>query len=779
MAKKRNKKKKIVKSKKLATKIADISSEISEMKKLVALGSLRKATTIASAWVSKSDLTEVNINQIIETLLSRLFEMVSNNQASKAAEKLENIFKQRPEWLEKFPKNLLLKLDLEGGADFIIKNYKTDSQSTKIVDDYIQNKLNDIRPLSVHKKLSEDHLLKKQGRTLLAAWEEIETKTDSTEKFDLMLKTIGRKSPFVGWRLFVQALNCWYKDQDEKALRFLNKSASFECIKSIAQILRNLIAKEKMGTEAGLNVERKMRVDSSYHELCKLERLLKDPPSASTARKLVDFIKNPVYPEMPLLHLEMSAIAFDPYFDFDEMDDETIYWAFEDLIINKQINEIISRVCIIANSYNEKNWIERLEKNENEFSKIEKSLVLFWLAEYRMSLIRDAIEEKQTEIGINIPFSDELCAMADKEEVKQIIKYLEGSIVYHPTKDAYKMKYKFLKVSGSSFQSCLFLKSWINEFPDDDEPLFNLLNIYKKDKKYSKALKILEKSEKIVVGNSKFDSLKCSIIFNYASELLFKNKNKKVVKLIEDIPSKVSDYNKTISAVLRWFAEKNKGNFKIIQTFNQPLSVEVICKHLKREKPKFDIKDLLLLNKVAMEDYKTVINNFLLFKKLRKEEWNPLQHHLNSDLMEKVFRKEANSIETIKLCLELVAYINIKDKKLIWLLTGKGLNVGKSSLGFFLALRAVVIDKADMKRSIDCLSAARFIAGNEKDKLAFAHINAVENFLDIDCDDINETISKKVVDDIIEFEKQFDCPKGNRFKRNTKKVKKKSVIKKL
>jgi len=795
MAKKRNKKKEKKRNKKQEAGLSNVDSQINEIKKLLALGSVRKASAIGYMLLTRPALTDEHIELIIETQTLRLREMISNHQISKASSKLNNILKYHPEWQTLFSQELLLKLDLEGESDLIIRNYGIDVQSTKIVDDYIQNELRDIRPLSLHPKLSGEHLLKKQSGVLLAAWEEIESQMVVSENFEIMLKTIGRKSPFVGWRLFIQGLNCWYNSDDEKAKKFLIKAIEIESVKNISDILINIIKNKKQLSKAGQFIEQKLSRNEKYHQLCKLSRELKFEPTRKLAIKVIDFIKNPIYPNMPILHKELSAMIFEPL-SGPEPEDDWAYPLVDDdygLDINNEILPLNLKADILNDDCLLQDWEDYLEIEDGNLTNIDKSLIYLHVAEDSKKML-DKLDEPSDLSNILKRFSDDELpenSPQKRDLISKAISSLKKSIKFNETREAYRLWYDLELQKEKIYKTNIIspLTHWSIDFPNDIDPLLLQMKLEFDVKNFKKALKILDKAEKIEPRNIDVFAFRYKIILEYALDLIIKNKMKKAIGLLDSISTKIPAFFLIVAKILRYFAGRITPPERLvllneIKNLNQPLTVECICKHLKGKISESESDILLLLgfNEDSLKKFEVVIDNFLMFndKNIIETIWNPLPYVLNIGIIKKAFEVTEMTAEQIKTALEIVVDISRSKKKFIWLLTAKGLKAENSRLDYFLISRATVLaDTKNRNRTIECMLAAEFIAlkdNNASIMTEFKRI-AVKNLISPAL--LNQKLSQKTVDKIVEFEKQFDKPADAKCKRteNPKKKKEKPVFK--
>ena len=173
----------------------------------------------------------------------RLAEMHASAQHKAAQELLQMLSVQQPEVAAQISDRPALLVELAGGSGRLLARYGQDERLTEEIDIWIRRDCRDPRPLAHHPHLAETHPIKVAATAILNAWEEVE-KGPLAGAYARLPDVVGRRSPFIAWRLFIQALQAAYAGRDTEVPAYLDRIESDCAVRQLADILRRILACE-------------------------------------------------------------------------------------------------------------------------------------------------------------------------------------------------------------------------------------------------------------------------------------------------------------------------------------------------------------------------------------------------------------------------------------------------------------------------------------------------------------------------------------------------------
>lgn len=116
--------------------------------------------------------------------------------------------------------------------------YGQDAEIDAVIDQLILTTVKDFRPFIEKMGLPTDHPLKTQAQSILNAWEMIDAGND--DNVASTLNKVGRHSPFRAWRLLLQALSAYYRNDQLTLKKNLSRLPENSAIQSLADHLQQL-----------------------------------------------------------------------------------------------------------------------------------------------------------------------------------------------------------------------------------------------------------------------------------------------------------------------------------------------------------------------------------------------------------------------------------------------------------------------------------------------------------------------------------------------------------
>lgn len=236
----------------------------------------------------------------------RLSEMHAAAQHKDAAGLLQMLSEQQPEAAALLSRRPALLLELEGGAGPLLVRYGQDVALTEEIDAWVRTECRDPRPLARHPGLAETHPLKAGARALLKAWEEVDCGRVA-EAYARLPEAIGRRSPFIDWRLFVQALKAAAAGCDREACACLAHIAATSAVRPLAEILGRTLADEPPRTVRESALRARIVAPSLRGALEETDRHLAAGRLTEAQQRFDELLFQPIWSGQQQLLGELSA----------------------------------------------------------------------------------------------------------------------------------------------------------------------------------------------------------------------------------------------------------------------------------------------------------------------------------------------------------------------------------------------------------------------------------------------------------------------------------------
>ncbi len=222
------------KKKKKSQRKSDVNATPEALKELLAAKRARKALVVAKALLKQPELDGEYLKLIVEAHALRVRELDCSGQEKEAVEMAVQMLANHPEWKSLLPIDFILKFAPELFSE--IFNIANLSEENSIeLETFIRQDLSDLRLLSnaACGNYSEEAAL------ILEAWKLVE-EGESANGLELIGK-IGRRSPFINWRLFVQALAAYYANDDKSMEQNISRIDFESPVNKAVDLLRGFL----------------------------------------------------------------------------------------------------------------------------------------------------------------------------------------------------------------------------------------------------------------------------------------------------------------------------------------------------------------------------------------------------------------------------------------------------------------------------------------------------------------------------------------------------------
>jgi hypothetical protein len=735
----------------------------------------RKSVSIAKLMMTNPDFSidtcKVDIAKAYEI---RIREMLDDRNIEHANVAYNSVIKKYPVVQNHFSTHLLIYRDLVSSNTEILNKYGICADTTSKINDFIYSDLADLYLLAEHSTLPASNTLKQDATFIIKAWNEIENLPDNEKHYGIMLKTIRRHSPMIAWRLFLQALKAFYVKDDTSALECIKRIKPDSPVYSLSSCLNSMITNQECDIDGFSKLKRDVFGVSMRDRLEELENLIKKGRKGPALALMTALCESSYWKNRSGL-LRNVITSFISLCDDNDIDYSSV--------IHNLPGGFHSQ---LVDSYNDdmdepEDWKYLLRNRKNNFSELEKSLINQRIGEliFKPNSIFDSFDISFPFFGKKEPTKHEKLRAYEKAE-----EYFLKSTRHYPRSETYKKWFGCAKKVLSPAKSAKILEQWYSKFPEDEYPLFELVNSCRKRGVFRKAEKYNLTLIKLAPNHPKQIKLTNYLLIDDALNYLKRNEYSRSLLLLKKIMTTDDSFVLTMKVLLECLAEcklnfssKNLSYREKLLVVRQPAMIHYFYKELFQTKLKKDAKkpDLSFLNQ-QLNDPDITVKSFLDLLRINDSIWGNFQPaylklgidifkntNLPSNLLcecfERINEKFANSMELI-------------ISPWGWDLTANGICRSDSYLPKFLIYRALIVHHIILsywsnsyrvksanyleKRFHAIKNAATIIAKNSNDTMM---IHYIEFFLEkIQISNANSgsigNISKKQLDKIIECEKK-------------------------
>ena len=649
----------------------------------------RRAVTLAKRLQEREEFGPKHAAAVVAAHMQWLSELLTLGQIRRAETNFSSLVTVHPEWLPLFSHDFLLEMDLAGATDTILSRYGQEPQATVAIDLFLRARLRDIRPLADHHRLPAEHPLREQATLVLTAWEEIEDSAESGSRFRRMLQRVGRHSPLVHWRLFVQALEAAYRNNDDAARSALQRIPSDSAVAPMADILRDLIAGREPGCAAGRRIVLAMAGNDLHAQLATIDHLLECREWGTAQRSITELLeKKSRWTRYPGLRIEIGTQFAHRQIEADRP---------EDLRALSRLpghTEMLMRGWARFGASDESDWIGFLRDNGRRLSAIERALLCDHIAGL-------AFQDAGGPFPPDIPWFD-----GESDEIEYAESWWSKSVAACPLRETYA---KWHKAMQSRDARCAekVLEAWHRDFPTDETPLLGLIEACRSRGVFQKAMGHLKVLDQLARAQPAVETVRHYLIADNAVRHLRQRRLTKVRELAESIPAGAQSYLAVIREMLLaaadWdAADRREAYIERLRRLCQPMSIVLVHHHITERKAIANFPIPALVFPQAQES-DLLVANFHMLTQVRDPLWGLGDLLIMRDEIAPALKTTGVSSEMLRDCLDHLAEIdrdlqNVSVCKLAWPLTANCIRRRDALLPVFLAYRAAILISSAWRR---------------------------------------------------------------------------------
>lgn len=542
-----------------------------ELEESLSLSRGRKALGLAKLLLKQPDFSPDDLPRVVRAYEIRLSEMLDAGQAREAASFYQTVISSHPRWEDLVSRSLLARMDFETGSASVLPGYGKVGEIADGVGEYIKTSLKDLSLVRDHSGLPAGHPLKREAASVIDAWREVEGEAD-TGAFSRMRRTVGRRSPFIDWRMLVTAIKAYYERDDRLCLDCLGRISPGSPPGKIAAALAGVIGDTAADNPAAGQLRSLLAGPSLHSELLEVDRLLEAGnyrPARSNFRKLYF---SPLLAGKDGLRRELSA-----FFGYKlALHDQDIPAFFANTPDQHRIVGLLA--CRTGfDDYSVWGQVMAMEK----FSPPARALIYNRMAERIIGEIPEIGRMLAVRrMGNKVP-------EMTRDFLRDAADCWQDSVEIHPLPETYRQWYEHTSDTASAGEKEALLKRWARDFPEDREPLLKMVICCRERKAHTKALKLFAGLETRTGKDPEIDRLRRLLHIDKAVDLLKKDRLDEASSRLRDVGSPGDPFTAALVGVISWLLDLRRGGEDSIRAaaaamleLKQPLSVRHILERL-------------------------------------------------------------------------------------------------------------------------------------------------------------------------------------------------------
>ncbi len=503
-------------------------------------GRLRRAVALARQLGEVEGIGEQQIALIADAYRRHLRELVERGHHAKAAGVFARLEADRPEWVRHLPEALRIELELRGTSASLLAAYETESGTRGVVDRCLPAVLEDVRALARHPLLPESHELKRQAATIARAWQAVEAREPrAADLLREMKRAVGRRSPLVDWRLFVQAVADFYAGRAEETDQALRRVADGGAVAPMAAILRELNAGQLPQGRAASLVSTAMSGDPLRMRLSEIDALVAARKWKEAARALHRLPKERrELRDRPQLQRLLGACYV------GHAGKEVPSPALEGGQIPLGGREAVL-VFMSALGFDESDdWEHFLHTQGGGLAPIEKALVC------------DRIASRVVDESGRFPLRR---GGRDRQGFKEAESWWRRSVEAHPLRSTYQHWYAAARPVGA-LQAEKVMQRWHEALPEDEQPLSVLVHSCRARGVFQKAAGYFRKLDRLAMGRPDVETLRAFITADEAARHLRSGRHRRAEEALAAIAAEQESFAGLVRHVLACILEMRDGD---------------------------------------------------------------------------------------------------------------------------------------------------------------------------------------------------------------------------
>lgn len=622
---------------------------------------------------------------------SRLSEMHAAGQHKDAAGLLQMLSEQQPEVAALLSRRPALLLELEGGAGSLLARYGQDAALTDEIDAWIRTECRDPRPLARHPGLGETHPLKASALAVLKAWEEVDCGRVA-EAYARLPDAIGRRSPFIAWRLFVQALKAAAAGSDNEACACLARIAEDSAVRPLAEMLGRILADEPPQTVRESALRERIVAPSLRGVLQEIDRLLAAGRPTEAQQSFEALLSRPIWSGRPQLLGELSArfmAVCNRLFEVRVASSNSLLQAEE--ILGRlrrmpQFTQSFVKCMYWNNSDTGADWEKLMAASQP--APLLKALIFNRLA--AIELLTDEEYEDEDD---------------DTDEARAYYRRAEAcwrqSARCFPLRETFVHWHDEARYRREDVEEVL--EAWARAFPEDEVPLLELTAFYRAKRTPQKALAQFKRLESVASGRPEVEALRPLLRFDSAAGRLARGMYKAAEKDLDGVGPDVPEFARIVRATLRWICALRRGEpaaERRKEWADHPLwafqTVTLLERHWRMDVAAETGEIWKPMDAQSRDDPARLVADYARLVRFSDAVWSASHWFPCGLAIETAFRSsaaEAADLWTITECLcEARTLTLLSVRAMCWCLTGNGLARHDMRTPEYLACRALLYD---------------------------------------------------------------------------------------
>lgn len=486
------------------------------LKEALAAGRARKAFILAKDLLSQPDLTPEELALVARAVERKAQQMRRDGNADQIEPMAQSMFKRAPALTGMIQPEyrILFHHKVPYAA------YESDPVIREQLDAYVLRLLRDPAELAENKDLPDQHPLKQSARLILATWEKIEAGPSDLEELN---SAIGRRSPFVAWRLFLNALNAWYGGRKDLALDNLRRVPEDAALRNLANDLQFAI-NDETSTPNAEKIIAAAKDNPLQQNLQEIEDIIYDNGSLSQARRLMNQTFTPeLRQNSPILYRNLLALLMHHTLThvYDTPEWLHVFPSGEEFERAYAMTEVQRRI------FCEEIWQSLLAKHA--FTPLEKALIYDFLAS-----------------GLSLHFQPDadffgwhyaprpITKAEARQRYDRMAQYWEKSVTSQPLRDAFQKWHTVAEAILTPAQSDKILERWLKAFPDDEHAARKILKSARKRHVNTKATKLLQQLQERFPQDTELNNDAAFLEMEKALEAINKGDQRKAIAILDD-----------------------------------------------------------------------------------------------------------------------------------------------------------------------------------------------------------------------------------------------------
>ncbi|MEE4604547.1 MAG: hypothetical protein V2J65_24910 [Desulfobacteraceae bacterium] len=728
------------------------SDSADEIIKLISKGSARAAVIKAKLYHKHHGTDESEII-LVDAYAARIREMIAKGYSLEAKTLLE-LIKER----YNCPDLLLSELNgviaiREGKLDELVRPLDDPGilpEKRTTIERIIKNELVDLNLLAQNAGTSKDNPLKIGAQAVAEAFTKVTA--GFLEDAEIALPSISRRSPLAPWKMLIRALNCFYRQDDEKCRKYLEAVDSESVPGRIVPLMREMIAEKFKANHGENSLILLETVTGSRKKSRDALRRLDNTLTAKKSHKLFKAIRNALkicdQSDPGLVEKLKQHIAIRSWMlDFEVVDvnralggpslKDAYFWRLYARAAEMKGNFLWA--CAMLAEFRKhalhEGWFS--EKSE------ETSAIYLYMADLLNRLPTEDFEWLQSEFeaefkGFGFYYSDQPPSIqegARKDTAKPFDTYFlyperlyQMAAAISPTDETFRQWLAWTETHTPHWKNCDEVAlAWHAAFPDNTRPLLYLMKSAENRKALKKALGYLDTAEQIDNLNPDVRKARLRLLVAAAVRHLKQNKThlaQKDITAIEDLPQSREGDRPALGVALKSVCamiDKDESEWvrwrrELTKLLEYPLAAQVVLQGLSTNCGLSQRQiNSLASDKDALEG-NDLVN--AMARGCQVADYMGIAAAIPRGYEKKLrdfFSNEDNLHDTAAIRIIAETALKNSNLELAYAAAGAGLLQTGVTVARFLLLRARSLPGWEIDRQDDCITAAIELARRERD----------------------------------------------------------------